>query len=151
MTTQVDYYELLGCTRDADAGTIKSAYRRLAINLHPDKHGGCKEHEAKFKAVNEAYDCLKDPQKRAAYDRFGHAAFANGGGGGRHAGAADFGAFSDIFEDIFGEFMGGASARGRPQARRGAALRYDIEISLEEAVHGKAADNTIDVAGGKSG
>src|SRR3546814_3737992 len=74
MTTQVDYYELLGCTRDADAGTIKSAYRRLAINLHPDKHGGCKEHEAKFKAVNEAYDCLKDPQKRAAYDRFGHAA-----------------------------------------------------------------------------
>src|SRR3546814_11646227 len=120
MTTQVDYYELLGCTRDADAGTIKSAYRRLAINLHPDKHGGCKEHEAKFKAVNEAYDCLKDPQKRAAYDRFGHAAFANGGGGGRHAGAADFGAFSDIFEDIFGEFMGGASARGRrSEERRG--------------------------------
>src|SRR3546814_1191420 len=72
--------------------------------------------------------------------RFGHAAFANGGGGGRHAGAADFGAFSDIFEDIFGEFMGGASARGRPQARRGADLRYDMEISLEEAFHGKSAD-----------
>ncbi|RIA37764.1 molecular chaperone DnaJ [Hephaestia caeni] len=147
MTTQVDYYELLGCARDADAGTIKSAYRRLAINLHPDKHGGCKEHEAKFKAVNEAYDCLKDPQKRAAYDRFGHAAFANGGGGHRGGGGADFGAFSDIFEDIFGEFMGGASARGRPQARRGADLRYDMEISLEEAFHGKSADITIDVSG----
>ncbi len=147
MTTQVDYYELLGCSRDADAGTIKSAYRKLAFKYHPDKNGGCKEHEAKFKAVSEAYECLKDPQKRAAYDRFGHAAFANGGGG-RHAGAADFGAFSDIFEDIFGEFMGGAArGGGRPQARRGADLRYDMEISLEEAFHGKSADITIDVSG----
>ncbi|HVI99192.1 MAG TPA: molecular chaperone DnaJ [Sphingomonas sp.] len=148
MTTQVDYYELLGCTRDADAGTIKSAYRRLAFKYHPDKNGGCKEHEAKFKAVSEAYECLKDPQKRAAYDRFGHAAFQNGGGG-RHAGAADFGAFSDIFEDIFGEFMGGGArgGGGRPQARRGADLRYDMEISLDEAFHGKSADITIDVSG----
>jgi molecular chaperone DnaJ len=147
MTTQVDYYELLGCTRDADIGTIKSAYRRLAFKYHPDKNGGCKEHEAKFKAVSEAYECLKDPQKRAAYDRFGHAAFANGGNG-RHAGASDFGAFSDIFEDIFGEFMGGAArGGGRPQARRGADLRYDMEISLEEAFHGKSADITIDVSG----
>ncbi|MCM8729601.1 molecular chaperone DnaJ [Hephaestia sp. GCM10023244] len=148
MTSQIDYYELLGCARDADAATLKSAYRRLAINLHPDKHGGCKEHEAKFKAVNEAYECLKDPQRRAAYDRFGHAAFTNGGGGHRGGGGAgDFGAFSDIFEDIFGEFMGGGAARGRPQARRGADLRYDLEITLDEAFHGKSADITIDVSG----
>ncbi|HEU4960555.1 MAG TPA: molecular chaperone DnaJ [Sphingomonas sp.] len=150
MTTEVDYYEVLGCTRDADAGTIKTAYRKLAMKYHPDKNGGCKEHEAKFKAVSEAYDCLKDPQKRAAYDRFGHAAFRNGGGGGAYAGAADFGAFSDIFENIFGEFMGGAAAsgpRGRPGARRGADLRYDMEISLEEAFHGKATEITIDVTG----
>jgi molecular chaperone DnaJ len=147
MTTQVDYYEVLGCSRDADAGTIKSSYRKLAMKYHPDKNGGCKEHEAKFKAVSEAYDVLKDPQKRAAYDRYGHAAFQNGGGGG-HAGAADFGAFSDIFENIFGEFMGGAGQQrggGRPGARRGADLRYDMEISLEEAFHGKATEITIDV------
>ncbi|TPG22335.1 molecular chaperone DnaJ [Sphingomonas koreensis] len=146
MTTEVDYYELLGCARDADEGTIKSSYRRLAMKYHPDKNGGCKEHEAKFKAVSEAYDCLKDPQKRAAYDRYGHAAFQNGGGG--HAGAQDFGAFSDIFENIFGEFMGGAAQggpRGRPGARRGADLRYDMEISLEDAFHGKATEITIDV------
>ena len=146
MTTQIDYYEVLGCPRDADAGTIKSSYRKLAMKYHPDKNGGCKDHEAKFKAVSEAYDCLKDPQKRAAYDRYGHAAFQNGGGG--HAGAADFGAFSDIFENIFGEFMGGAAQggpRGRPGARRGADLRYDMEISLEEAFHGKSTEITIDV------
>lgn len=103
MTTEVDYYELLGCERTADEATIKSAYRKLAMKYHPDKNGGCKEAEAKFKAVSEAYDVLKDPQKRAAYDRFGHAAFNGGMGGGGHAGAgADFGAFSDIFESVFG-------------------------------------------------
>lgn len=146
MTTHVDYYEILGCSRDADAGTIKSSYRKLAMKYHPDKNGGCKDHEAKFKAVSEAYECLKDPQKRAAYDRYGHAAFQNGGGGG-HDGAADFGAFSDIFENIFGEFMGGAAQQrgGRPGARRGADLRYDMEISLEEAFHGKSTEITIDV------
>ncbi|MGN6277510.1 MAG: molecular chaperone DnaJ [Sphingomonas sp.] len=145
MTTQVDYYEVLGCSRDADAGMIKASYRKLAMKYHPDKNGGCKDHEAKFKAVSEAYDCLKDPQKRAAYDRYGHAAFQNGGGG--HAGAGDFGAFSDIFENIFGEFMGGASQQrgGRPGARRGADLRYDMEISLEDAFHGKSTEITIDV------
>ena len=147
MTTEVDYYELLGCSRDADAGTIKSSYRRLAMKFHPDKNDGCKDSEAKFKAVSEAYDVLKDPQKRAAYDRYGHAAFQNGGGGG---GASDFGAFSDIFENIFGEFMGGAQgagSRGRPGARRGADLRYDMEITLEEAFHGKSSEITIDVSG----
>src|SRR3546814_3375697 len=89
-----DYYELLQVSRSADEKTIKSAYRRLAMECHPDRNGGCRDAEAKFKAISQAYDCLKDPQKRAAYDRFGHAAFQNGGMGG---GAQDFGSFSDIF------------------------------------------------------
>ena len=143
MTTTVNYYELLECERTADAGTLKSAYRKLAMKYHPDKNAGCKENEARFKAVSEAYDVLKDPQKRAAYDRFGHAAFQNGGGGG---GAQDFGGFSDIFESVFGEFMGGARAGGRQAARRGADLRYDMDVTLEEAFHGKATEITVDVA-----
>jgi len=143
MTTEVDYYELLGCERGADDATLKAAYRKLAIKYHPDKNDGCKDSESKFKAINEAYDVLKDPQKRAAYDRFGHAAFQNGNGGGHH-GAADFGAFSDIFESVFGEFMGGG--RGGRQTRRGADLRYDMEISLEEAFHGKKTEITVDVS-----
>ncbi|NYT42891.1 molecular chaperone DnaJ [Sphingomonas sp. R-74633] len=147
MTTEVDFYELLEVERTADDATLKSAYRKLAIKYHPDKNAGCKDHEAKFKAINEAYDCLKDPQKRAAYDRFGHAAFRNGmGGGGGGAGPQDFGAFSDIFESVFGEFMGGARGGGR-QVRRGADLRYDMEITLEEAFHGKTSEITVDVSG----
>jgi molecular chaperone DnaJ len=146
MTTEVDYYELLECERTADDATLKSSYRKLAMKYHPDKNGGCKDHEAKFKAVSEAYECLKDPQKRAAYDRFGHAAFKNGmgGGGGAGHGAQDFGAFSDIFESVFGEFMGGRG--GRPNLR-GADLRYDMEISLEDAWHGKSSEITVDVSG----
>lgn len=143
MTTEVDYYEVLGCTRDADGATLKSAYRKLAMQYHPDKNGGCKDHEAKFKAISEAYEVLKDPQKRAAYDRYGHAAFRNGGAGGA-GGHADFSGFSDIFESVFGEFMGGQ--RGGRQPRRGADLRYDLEISLEEAFHGKATEITVDVS-----
>jgi molecular chaperone DnaJ len=148
MTTEVDFYELLEVERTADEATLKSAYRKLAIKYHPDKNAGCKDHEAKFKAINEAYDCLKDPQKRAAYDRFGHAAFRNGmgGGGGAGNGAQDFGAFSDIFESVFGEFMGGRAGGGR-QVRRGADLRYDMEITLEEAFHGKTSEITVDVSG----
>ncbi len=147
MSTQTDYYELLECERTADAGTIKSSYRKLAMKYHPDKNAGCKDSEAQFKAVSEAYDCLKDPQKRAAYDRFGHAAFQNGGGGGHGGGAQDFGGFSDIFESVFGEFMGGAQrGGGRSAARRGADLRYDMEVSLEEAFHGKTTEITIDVS-----
>ncbi len=147
MTTEVDFYELLECERTADDTTLKSAYRKLAIRYHPDKNAGCKDSEAKFKAVSEAYDILKDPQKRAAYDRFGHAAFRNGGGGGgQGGGAADFSGFSDIFESVFGEFMGGGRGGGRPQQRRGADLRYDMEISLEDAFHGKATDITVDVS-----
>ena len=140
--TEIDYYELLEVERTADAGTLKTAYRKLAMKYHPDKNAGCKDSESKFKAVSEAYDCLKDPQKRAAYDRFGHAAFRNGGGG---AGPQDFGGFSDIFESVFGEFMGGRAGR-QQQARRGADLRYDMEITLEEAFHGKQADITVDVS-----
>ncbi|MEG3161433.1 molecular chaperone DnaJ [Sphingomonas sp. LB2R24] len=147
MATQTDYYELLECERTADAGTIKSSYRKLAMKYHPDKNSGCKDSEAQFKAVSEAYECLKDPQKRAAYDRFGHAAFQNGGGGGHGGGAQDFGGFSDIFESVFGEFMGGAQrGGGRSAARRGADLRYDMEVSLEEAFHGKTTEITIDVS-----
>ncbi|MBN8812707.1 MULTISPECIES: molecular chaperone DnaJ [Sphingomonas] len=146
MTTEVDYYELLEVERTADDVTLKSAYRKLAIKYHPDKNAGCKDHEAKFKAINEAYDCLKDPQKRAAYDRFGHAAFKNGMGGGGAGPQPDFGAFSDIFESVFGEFMGGGRGGGR-QVRRGADLRYDMEITLEEAFHGKTSEITVDVSG----
>jgi molecular chaperone DnaJ len=144
MSTQIDYYELLECERTADATTIKSSYRKLAMKYHPDKNAGCKDSEAKFKAVSEAYDVLKDPQKRAAYDRFGHAAFQNGGGG--HHQAQDFGGFSDIFESVFGEFMGGGRGGGRAQPRRGADLRYDMEITLEDAYHGKSTEITVDVS-----
>jgi molecular chaperone DnaJ len=144
MTTEVDFYELLECERTADDATLKSAFRKLAIKYHPDKNSGCKDAEAKFKAINEAYDVLKDPQKRAAYDRFGHQAFRQGAGQGGGAGPQDFGAFSDIFESVFGEFMGG---RGQRQQRRGADLRYDMEIKLEEAFHGTKKEITVDVAG----
>jgi len=154
MSTQVDFYELLGVERTADGATIKSAYRKLAMQCHPDRNPGCDESEAKFKAINQAYDCLKDDQKRAAYDRFGHAAFENGGpggpggfgGGGGGAGFSDIG---DIFETIFGAsgFGGGGGGRGRQQ-RRGADLRYDMEISLEEAFTGKSEDISIEVSAG---
>lgn len=146
MSAEIDFYELLEVERTASADELKSAYRRLAIKYHPDKNQGCGDSEAKFKAVNEAYDCLKDPQKRAAYDRFGHAAFKQGGmgGGGGGFGGADFGDFSDIFETIFGQGFGGGG--GRQQQRRGADLRYDMEITLEEAFHGKDTSISIDVS-----
>jgi molecular chaperone DnaJ len=135
-----DYYELLQVERTADERTIKSAYRKLAMECHPDRNGGCPEAEKKFKAISEAYDCLKDPQKRAAYDRFGHAAFRNGGG----AGPQDFGSFSDIFENIFGEFMNGGQQDRRSNMLRGSDLRYDLEISLEDAYAGKEVELRID-------
>jgi molecular chaperone DnaJ len=144
MSTTVDYYELLECERNADGATLKSSYRKLAMKYHPDKNAGCKDSESKFKAVSEAYEVLKDPQKRAAYDRYGHAAFQNGGGGG--GGAQDFSGFSDIFESVFGEFMGGGRGGGRGQQRRGADLRYDMEVTLEEAYHGKQTEITVDVS-----
>ncbi len=144
MADTTDFYELLEVERTADEKTIKTSYRRIAMQCHPDRNPGCKESEAKFKAIGRAYECLKDPQKRAAYDRFGHAAFEQQSGGGR-GGAQGFEGFSDIFEDIFGEFMGGRG-RGGQSARRGADLRYDLEITLEEAFHGKEAEVAIEVA-----
>jgi len=136
-----DYYELLGVPRGADEAAIKAAYRRLAKEHHPDTKNGCKESEARFKAINEAYDVLKDPQKRAAYDRFGRDAF-NGGGGHDPFGSAGFEGFSDIFSTIFGEFMDPRGAR--QNAARGADLRYDIELSLEEAFSGSEKNVTIE-------
>lgn len=146
---ELDYYELLGCDRGVDGATLKASYRKLAMQYHPDKNPGCADSEARFKAISQAYDVLKDPQKRAAYDRFGHAAFQNGGGNGHANGAAGFDAFSDIFENIFGEFMAGgrgAAGGGRAQGRRGADLRYDMEITLEEAFHGKDTEISVDVS-----
>ena len=141
MTVHVDYYELLGVQRGADERTIKAAYRKLAMECHPDRHGGCPDQEAKFKQLSQAYDCLKDPQKRAAYDRFGHAAFEQGGMGGGFSGGAGPD-FSDIFSSIFGEFMDQRGQRGH-NAARGADLRYDLELTLEESFAGKSA--TIDI------
>ena len=137
---EIDFYEVLGVSRSADDGAIKAAYRKLAMQYHPDRNGGCKDHEDKFKAVSAAYECLKDPQKRAAYDRFGHAAFQNGGMGG--GAGADFADLGDIFETIFGSAFGG----GRQQARRGADLRYDMEITLDEAFHGESREIEIEVS-----
>jgi molecular chaperone DnaJ len=139
-----DYYELLGVTRGADLHTIKAAYRKLAKECHPDRHNGCTQQEAKFKAISEAYDCLRDPQKRAAYDRFGKAAFQNGGAAGADPfGGAGFEGFSDIFSTIFGDFVDRANgARANPA--RGADLRYDLELTLEEAFAGKEATITVD-------
>jgi molecular chaperone DnaJ len=151
-TAQFDYYQTLEVSRDADGGTLKSAYRKMAMKYHPDRNPGDPECEARFKAINEAYDCLKDPQKRAAYDRFGHEAFTQGmsggsGGGpfGGGGGRGDFADIGDIFETIFGSAFGGGGAQ-RQQNRRGADLRYDLQISLEEAFHGKSTGIEIEVS-----
>jgi molecular chaperone DnaJ len=142
---ETDYYSLLQVERTADPATIKSAYRKLAMECHPDRNGGCTNAEAKFKALSEAYECLKDPQKRAAYDRFGHAAFRGTGGGNGNGGAQDFGSFADIFDNIFGEFMGGAQqGRQRGNIRRGSDLRYDLDIALEDAFHGRQVELHVD-------
>ena len=110
MSTKRDYYEVLGVGRDADEDALKKAYRKLAMKFHPDRNQGNKDAEVKFKELNEAYDALKDGEKRAAYDRFGHAAFEQGGpggGGGFHGGGPFGGGFEDIFEEMFGRFGGG--------------------------------------------
>ena len=146
-----DYYEVLGVGKSADEKELKAAYRKLAKQLHPDANPADKSADARFKELNEAYDVLKDPQKKAAYDRFGHQAFEGGMGGGRGPGGAGFGpefnsSMSDIFEDLFGDFMGGGArgrrgggTRGAGGAARGADLRYNMEISLTEAFTGKTA------------
>ena len=143
---KVDYYETLGVVRTADDKIIKTAYRKLAMQYHPDRNPNDAEAEAKFLELGEAYDVLKDPQKRAAYDRFGHAAFENGGGGGAGGfGGGGFGAggFADIFEDIFGDVMGGGRNRRTNGRERGADLRYNMEVSLEEAYAGKTAQISV--------
>jgi molecular chaperone DnaJ len=139
-----DYYEVLGVARNASEQDLKSAFRKLAKEHHPDRNPGDASAEKKFKEINEAYEVLKDPQKRAAYDRFGHAAF-DGMGGGRGPGSGGFGpdfssSMSDIFDDLFGEFMGGRRGSGRSSGReRGADLRYNMDITLAEAFTGKTA------------
>jgi len=135
-----DYYEILSVSRTVTEVELKSAFRKAAMVHHPDKNPGDKAAEAKFKELNEAYQVLSDTQKRAAYDRFGHAAFENGGGGqGGFSGAEGFGAsMADIFDDLFGGMMGGG--RGRRDGReRGSDLRYNLEIGLEEAFKGKTS------------
>jgi molecular chaperone DnaJ len=131
------FYEVLGVEKTAGMTDIKSAYRRLAKQFHPDRNPGDQTCEMRFKEVIEAYDVLKDDDKRAAYDRFGHAAFEHGGGNGA-AGGFDFtGNFADVFDDLFGEFMGGTRRQSGP--RRGANLQFNLEITLEDAYRGKRA------------
>ncbi|BCX16449.1 MAG: chaperone protein DnaJ [Geminicoccaceae bacterium] len=140
---QRDFYEVLGVSRGASEAEIKRAYRQLAMKYHPDRNPGDATAEAKFKEINQAYEVLKDPQKRAAYDRYGHRAFE--GGPGPDAGAGfDFASFADVFEDLFGESMGGG--RRRSTGARGADLRYNLQITLEEAFTGKKAQIRVPTA-----
>ncbi|MDE0049516.1 MAG: molecular chaperone DnaJ [Rhodospirillales bacterium] len=143
---KTDYYDLLGASREASDEDLKKAYRKLAMQYHPDRNPDDAVAEQKFKEISEAYHVLSDKEKRAAYDRFGHAAF-DGAAGGAGPGGFDFGtSFADVFDDLFGEFMGGGARRGgRRQPARGADLRYNMEISLEDAFAGKQA--TIRVPG----
>ncbi|SLN69132.1 Chaperone protein DnaJ [Roseovarius gaetbuli] len=140
-----DYYEVLGLSKGASAEEIKKAYRKKAKELHPDRNSDNPDSERQFKEAGEAYDALKDPDKKAAYDRFGHAAFEGGMGGPRPGGGmggggqGDFAsAFSDVFDDLFGDFMGGGGrpGGGRQRASRGSDLRYNLRVTLEEAYSG---------------
>ncbi|MBK7892089.1 MAG: DnaJ domain-containing protein [Bdellovibrionales bacterium] len=140
--TPRDYYEILGVSRDADADTIKKAYRKLAIQFHPDKNPGDATAEEKFKEASSAYEVLSNQEKRARYDRFGHAAFQGGGGGGQYQNVDDiFANFGDIFGDFFGGAFGGEPGRGGRRGRstgpaRGNDLRYRTEIRLEDVIKG---------------
>src|SRR3954466_15736905 len=143
MSTKRCYYDTLEVDRSADESKLKAAFRKLAMKWHPDKNPGDATSEIRFKEINEAYEVLKDGEKRAAYDRFGHAAFEQGaGGGGPGFGAGFASSFSDIFAALFG--MGGQ--RGRGGRERSADLRYNMEIALEDAFHGKTAQIEIPVS-----
>ncbi len=137
--TKQDYYDTLNVGRDASLDDIKKSYRKLAMKYHPDQNRGDKEAEQRFKEISEAYDVLKDEEKRTAYDQFGHAAFEKGMGGmNRGAAGFDFSAgFADVFDDLFGEFMGSGSNRRRTAQTRGGDLRYNLEVSLADAFAGK--------------
>lgn len=148
MSTTADYYEVLGVTKTASGDEIKKAYRKLAMQYHPDRNPGNKDAETKFKDINEAYEVLKDEQKRAAYDRYGHQAFTGGFGNG--AGANPFNGFdftgtgfADVFSDIFSEFTGQGRTRPRSYAERGNDIRYDVALTLEEAFRGVEKEITI--------
>lgn len=155
------YYEVLSVSKSANDKELKRAYRRLAKECHPDINPGDKDAEARFREASEAYEVLKDPQKRAAYDQYGHAAFEGGHGGGPGFGPEFASSMSDIFDDLFGEFMGGRRSGGRTGGReRGSDLRYNMEISLSEAYSGKLAQirvptsvgcETCDGSGAKAG
>jgi molecular chaperone DnaJ len=132
-----DYYDILGVTRGCDEKALKAAFRKLAMDCHPDRNGGDTQAEVKFKELNEAYDILKDPNKRAAYDRFGHQAFENGSGGFGAGAAAGFSSFADIFNEFFGDMPGSRRSGGR---ERGSDLRYNLEIALEDAYAGKTVE-----------
>lgn len=143
-----DYYEILGVARTVDEAGLKSAFRKLAMEHHPDRNGGCENATGRFKEINEAYSVLSDPQKRAAYDRFGHAGVNGPQGGPGGFGSQGFDAsdiFNDVFGDVFGEMFGG----GRRQSngpQRGQDLRYDLEISLEQAYAGAEVEITVPAA-----
>src|SRR5208283_5333615 len=130
-----DFYETLGVSKTASDADLKSAFRKAAMQCHPDRHPGDKQAEARFKELNEAYQHLSDAQKRAAYDRFGHAAFEQGGG--MNDGFAT--SMSDIFDDLFGDIVGRRGARNASGKERGADLRYNLEVTLEEAYRGRTA------------
>ena len=138
-----DYYDILGLSKSASESEIKSSYRKLAMKYHPDRNPGDKKAEDKFKEISESYEILKDPQKKAAYDQYGHAAFSQGSSGGASSGFSGFGSggFSDIFEDMFG--MGGGSERRSPST--GSDLRYDLSVSLEQAYSGDQVEISLTV------
>ena len=138
-----DYYDILGLSKSASENEIKSSYRKLAMKYHPDRNPGDKKAEDKFKEISESYEILKDPQKKAAYDQYGHAAFSQGSGGGTSSGFSGFGSggFSDIFEDMFG--MGGGSERR--SSSTGSDLRYDLSVSLEQAYSGDQVEISLTV------